>query len=408
MGFDLILFFGLLAAGYLVGSHREKSHYRELALSEKGLAGKLVLSGSLPLAHMQDARQIGLATGGVSISVDAFKRFWFSMRGLFGGSVSAYESIIDRAKRQALVRLMQSQPEANAFVGVHYEFGTLGGSGFGSRKHISCMDVIAYGTALRIRPELIGQGVSIATGHDYNRELVSPFRDLGSLTAMAVGLVVAIYLALGFAIDATVDSLPADFGVAEMRSMPGEVALSENTALQDRARKVFDAVLPHTPSTAFKHKVVVSTDQFINAFALPNGGIVISEGLMKVVDDDRQLAFVIGHELGHFVNRDHLRGLGRKLVLGVALGAVIGGNPASDTVARSGNLVSLNFGRQQELAADKVGIDALLSLYGQADPAITFFSVLKSAPAAAEMFSSHPVNQSRIDAATAYLSYLGR
>jgi Zn-dependent protease with chaperone function len=72
-----------------------------------------------------------------------------------------------------------------------------------------------------------------------------------------------------------------------------------------------------------QYKIHIIPDPRINAMALPGGNIVVFSALIKETGSENELAFVLAHELGHFANRDHLRGLGRRLLLLTASAALI-------------------------------------------------------------------------------------
>jgi len=117
-------------------------------------------------------------------------------------------------------------------------------------------------------------------------------------------------------------------------------------------------------------KLIWSTDPDINAFATEVGGdkvVIVQEGLLATMDGDRDaVAAVLGHELAHH-KADHIRAGKRKQesarVLGSILGAVVGakiGHGGGGAIAGAafggvgGNLVALNFNRDQEMEADRL------------------------------------------------------
>ena len=71
-------------------------------------------------------------------------------------------------------------------------------------------------------------------------------------------------------------------------------------------------------------QVNMAHSQQANAFAFPGGRIIVLEGLLQKVHSENGLVFVLAHEMAHFKNRDHLRGLGRGLVM-TALSALLTG-----------------------------------------------------------------------------------
>lgn len=138
----------------------------------------------------------------------------------------------------------------------------------------------------------------------------------------------------------------------------------------------------------------------LNAMALPGGKIILYKGLVDALKSENALTFVLGHELGHFANRDHLRGMGREFLLLLLL------SPLSLTDSGVGNLagsfrfgLEMHFSREQEHAADAFGMQALQSVYGHAGGATEFFEVLlekRDSLLLEGYWSSHPVSEERI------------
>ncbi|HIA01310.1 MAG TPA: hypothetical protein EYN66_05285 [Myxococcales bacterium] len=76
-------------------------------------------------------------------------------------------------------------------------------------------------------------------------------------------------------------------------------------------------------------------DDDVNAFAAPGGRIYLTRGLLRKVKNENELAFIVGHELGHFKHKDQLRALGYKAIIW-ALAAMLGsdyGFAASTTIS---------------------------------------------------------------------------
>ena len=143
---DLIVFLVLLALGYIFGSLAERKHYVSIRQrEEKWLRVPAVPSAILPEGRFQ---AIGLASGNVVISVDYFKRFAAALRSLFGGRVSAYESLLDRARREAVLRMKESSPQADMILNVRVTTSPVGAQQ-SSNRGIACVEVLAYGTAVK-------------------------------------------------------------------------------------------------------------------------------------------------------------------------------------------------------------------------------------------------------------------
>ncbi len=151
-------------------------------------------------------------------------------------------------------------------------------------------------------------------------------------------------------------------------------------------------------------KVHLFDAEEINAAILPGGHILVTTGLLDAVESENELAFVLAHELGHFMARDPLKGLGRSLVfLFVASVIGIGGGNTSgapDLISVTGELTHLNYSRQQEENADFQAMSTVIQHYGHGADSLQFFEKVKSKDFGnrlSEYFSTHPLTQDRID-----------
>jgi uncharacterized protein YbjQ (UPF0145 family) len=145
---DLIVFLSLLALGYGAGSWAEKRHYRSISEREEAtlnLPAVTLKSVDVPAHKIRSAR---LVHGSVVISVDYFKRMLAGLRNIFGGRVKSYESLVDRARREALLRMKAMAGDATVIVNVRIETATVGRQS--KRKNVACLEAVAYGTALTV------------------------------------------------------------------------------------------------------------------------------------------------------------------------------------------------------------------------------------------------------------------
>jgi len=138
---------GLLAAGLLIGGAVERAHLRRLDRRERALSGILVSD----LRWLPAGWQVSegrLVVGEVVIATDFFKVFAAGLRNLFGGYVRTYETLVDRARREAIVRMLDAAEAAgcNVVWSVRIETTTIQGKQKGAAGGI---EVIAYGTAMR-------------------------------------------------------------------------------------------------------------------------------------------------------------------------------------------------------------------------------------------------------------------
>jgi len=144
--YELIIFLILLFAGYFVGQYREKSHYQSIHKREAGLSKiPAIASKVLPQEFMPCETQ--LVSGNVVISVDYFKQFVAGLRILIGGRVSSFESLIDRARREAVLRMKAEAEAAGASYVFNIKMETSSISK-GEGDAIGSVEALAYGTAV--------------------------------------------------------------------------------------------------------------------------------------------------------------------------------------------------------------------------------------------------------------------
>jgi len=143
---DLIVFLVLLSLGYGFGRYLEKRHYNSI-IQREALFRDLVLIASKVLPEDLPPSDTVLVKGSVVISVDYFKRFLATLRNLVGGRVKSYESLIDRARREAILRMKEEAKALGANFVFNFKFETSSISK-GERNAIGSIEVLAYGTAL--------------------------------------------------------------------------------------------------------------------------------------------------------------------------------------------------------------------------------------------------------------------
>jgi len=148
---------------------------------------------------------------------------------------------------------------------------------------------------------------------------------------------------------------------------------------------------------------LLADPQTVNAFALPGGQVFITRALFRDLETEGQLAGVLGHEIGHVLERHgNERMAQQQLFQGLAAaGGVAGGDAQSAQMAQAAaQLVSMKYGREDELEADKWGV-RLTYLAGY-DPRamIGMMQVLERAgggQAPPEFFSTHPSPPHRVE-----------
>ena len=141
---QFILFLVLMALGFLFGRYAEKKHYKSIIKREQERLPLPVISCKHPIGN-QTISHVKLAHGNVVISVDYFKRILAALYNFFGGSIRSYETLLDRARREAILRLKEAAADADQIINLRIETSSIykgGGNSIGS------VEVLAYGTAI--------------------------------------------------------------------------------------------------------------------------------------------------------------------------------------------------------------------------------------------------------------------
>lgn len=139
----------------------------------------------------------------------------------------------------------------------------------------------------------------------------SPLYDMTLLLAGSVAILVVLY----FVISLSVDTLVPKISVAWERKLFDHIDYSSVMDLKPIVDgPVYEIFQPLTQNANWLSLGIQCTEE-PNAFALPGGQIVVTSGLLEGLKTPAGLRFVLGHELGHFMGRHHLRGLGKGLAL---------------------------------------------------------------------------------------------
>ena len=144
---DLIVFATLITVGFFAGRVAESRHYASIRRREREYADVLVFTNRLPPAAAEE-RDAALVSGSVVVSEDYFKRVLSGLQSIFGGRLKSYESLLDRARREAVLRMKAQarQRGARMIINVKFETMALAGRQPGS---VGAVELLAYGTALK-------------------------------------------------------------------------------------------------------------------------------------------------------------------------------------------------------------------------------------------------------------------
>lgn len=146
----LVAFLVLMAIGYFFGSAAEKRHYKSIHEREQNLIFLPAVTNKNMLDSSKIVEKAEMVHGSAVISVDYFKRFFASVRNLIGGNVVSYETLIDRARREAVLRMKEMAGDADIILNLRLQTSNIGTS-MRQKGGIACLEVIAYGTAVTYR-----------------------------------------------------------------------------------------------------------------------------------------------------------------------------------------------------------------------------------------------------------------
>lgn len=143
---EFLVFLVLLVIGLVFGRMAESRHYQRIKEREELYKAIPILTSRL-WPEGRTVESSSLATGSVVIAVDYFKVFLSGWRMFFGGEMRSYSSLIDRARREAILRMRESAPDADLFINLRFETSEISGKAKGSPN----VELFAYATALRFR-----------------------------------------------------------------------------------------------------------------------------------------------------------------------------------------------------------------------------------------------------------------
>ena len=140
----------MLLGAWISGGMLERRHLKSLLLLESGSSGVLAITieDLPPDWHVESCE---LVMGNVVISQDYFKRVAASIKSIFGGNIGVLEPLLERARREALIR-MKGVAHARGYdtiINVRIETATLASSR-GNGKGTAAVEILAFGTAISL------------------------------------------------------------------------------------------------------------------------------------------------------------------------------------------------------------------------------------------------------------------
>ena len=184
---------------------------------------------------------------------------------------------------------------------------------------------------------------------------------------------------------------------------------SVNRYVSDLGQRM--GALSHRPQMPYSYRVLNAN--YVNAYTFPGGAMGVTRGILADLDDEAQLAALLGHELGHVNARHAAQRQGQNMV---AQAAIVGLNVAAQN-SDWGGLVGIgsqigasallaSYSREHEREADALGQEYLVKAGYPASGMVRLHQLLvteeKSTPSLLQtMFSTHPMSRERMEAAQA-------
>ena len=181
-------------------------------------------------------------------------------------------------------------------------------------------------------------------------------------------------------------------------------------------RVVSQSVASKTPYKFDFH--VLADAQTVNAFALPGGQVSVTVGMLRQLKSEAELAAVLGHEVGHVVGRHGAEQLSKQQFAQALVGAVgvatydgtADGQRNAAIAAAVAQIVSMRFGREDELQADSLGIWLMKQAGYDPKGMVSLMKVLQQQGGGQrqpEFFSTHPSPENRLSRLQGMASAVG-
>ena len=180
--------------------------------------------------------------------------------------------------------------------------------------------------------------------------------------------------------------------------------LSQNEKARALVRQVGETLVAKSFAAKSPYKFsfhVLADARTVNAFALPGGPIFITEGLMRQLKTEAELAGVIGHEIGHVIGRHSSERLAKQQLTQGLIGALVVGSGDFTTAQIGqmvGSMINMSYGREDELESDAFGVRIMAEAGYDPRALMRVMEVLAKASGGSrqpEFVSTHPAPENR-------------
>lgn len=145
---NFIIFLFLLALGYFIGSFREKMHFKSIKEREDKLRD-IKIDNLKKYYGEENIIERKLVNGSCVVAMDYFKLVLANLINITGGRVISYEALIDRGRREALIRMKEEAEGFDFVINSRIETSSIGKNA-NNKSALGAIEVLAYGTAIKI------------------------------------------------------------------------------------------------------------------------------------------------------------------------------------------------------------------------------------------------------------------
>lgn len=203
------------------------------------------------------------------------------------------------------------------------------------------------------------------------------------LFAGGLGSLLLFYIISGFVVGLFVDSLSLEneqllTGFLSKKQVSKIIFKKTQSAKALRWQSLLDSLVAKSKLKHKKFNLYIVSGSDRNAFAEAGNNIRIIAPLIDNAKSENEVALVLGHELGHFYHRHHLKALGRSILFfGISV-LFLGTDSAITEIAKNTlSVVDLSFSREQEESSDMFGLDLLNTYYGHVNGSLGFYEYME-------------------------------
>lgn len=226
-------------------------------------------------------------------------------------------------------------------------------------------------------------------------------RSKRNLISAAVGLILLVvigYFALGLLGELIARSIPDAWERQMQTALPVPEKEQAEVSLT-RAERILQKLINDDRFRELDYELFVFDYPVPNAVAVPGGGIGLTPKLLKSVESDTGLAFVIAHELGHHQNRDILKRMGRGLVFN-AVSALLFNSSGLWSVNSVMRLAERGYSRSRERKADEFALRLVHERFSSLEGSLEFLKDVRKHrnEAAWKRYTrGHPLTRQRLE-----------